>query len=430
MKLLPFQVEGVQWLHGRTHGLLADEQGLGKTVQAACILEPGSVVVCPTTLGQNWVSEIRQWRPDLDPQLVRTGRTQILPGTDVLVVPYSLLSWHSLEDVYPSTLVVDEAHYVKNASKKRSLGVSYLAARSNHVYLLTGTPIPNRTRELWAPLRLVRGTELQYDEFTDKFSAPEFRKVPVKRRDRTGREYVKITTVRDDSGASNIPELRQLLNGCMLRRTKAQVLQELPPMRHQIIRVHDGKLDPDEDDVCTTIDRAAMQGVLPQQVVPFADMSRFRRECGRRKLPAAKQYLADWLDENEGQKLVVFAHHIEVVSELAEALYDYGIVCITGDTPTGDRDGLVKQFQSNERVRVFIGNIQAAGVGLTLTAASNVVFVEQDWVPGVMAQAADRIHRIGQHDACLAQYLVTNGMDGHLMSVIAEKLKVINGVLA
>jgi Helicase conserved C-terminal domain len=232
----------------------------------------------------------------------------------------------------------------------------------------------------------------------------------------------------DFSGASNLEELQdRLRETCMVRRLKKDVLAELPPKRRAIIPI----ADLDEEDESWDLDdfgddlETAMKRVTS---VPFKEISRTRHAQGKRKVKPALEHLARALAEGgeSGKKIIVFAHHLDVLDGLqrglVELLGEHAIVGIRGDDAVDMRQAAVERFQTDPSVRVFLGSLKAAGVGLTLTAASHVVFVEGDWVPATMTQAEDRAHRIGQLESILVEILVLAGsLDEKMMRFVTEK---------
>jgi hypothetical protein len=240
----------------------------------------------------------------------------------------------------------------------------------------------------------------------------------------TGRKYV--TTF---DGATNLEELQERLRtSLMVRRLKSDVLTELPAKRRQIVVLgeqadEDGFPLDESGDYQEQVDNLRKSGK-----VAFEEISGLRHEQALRKLPKCIEYLTETL-ENNNEKVVVFAHHKDVIAELETALAPFGLVKIDGSTPVGERGGIVDAFQ-NGSARVFLGSIGAAGVGLTLTAASRVVFVELDWTPKAMNQAEDRCHRIGQKDTVLVQHLVIDGtLDAKIAKMLVRKQDVADSAL-
>lgn len=222
-------------------------------------------------------------------------------------------------------------------------------------------------------------------------------------------------------GAANLNELAEKLQPYMLRRLKGDVLTELPAKTRQTIIFPATSRDVrDAIAVEREMESLSMSGA---SVAQLADLARARKTLGMAKVPAALEHIQNVLESEP--KVVVFAHHRDVISAI---LTRAGVkaVSITGDTSSKARHAAVEAFQNDPEVRLFVGNLQAAGVGLTLTAASVAIFVEQDWTPGVLFQAEDRIHRIGQSRPVLIQYLVFDGsLDARMSKSLARKEKII-----
>jgi SNF2 family DNA or RNA helicase len=238
----------------------------------------------------------------------------------------------------------------------------------------------------------------------------------------------------------------------MVRRLKDEVLTELPPKRRQIIEV-----DPEDASAKTAVANeraatakqsehidhlktavelakaaendeqyaAAVEMLRAGLQVQFEEMARVRHDTAVAKAPYVVTHIGDVLGGTE--KVVVFAHHHDVIDRLMAGLSEYHPVALTGKTPQADRQGIVDTFQTDESCRVFIGSITAAGVGITLTAASTVVFAELDWVPGNISQCEDRCHRIGQRDSVLVQHIVlSDSIDVTMAKTIVDKQEVIH----
>lgn len=433
---LPYQEKGIRYMLGGTGTILADEMGLGKTVQAIGTLNAlqalNVLIVCPAGLKLNWQNELAEW-------LVPLPR-----GQAVHVASYHEAKIY-VEHPEWDLLIVDEAHYIKNPQAQRSQTIKALAKRAKRTILLTGTPIENRPIELWPLLQIACPEKWDPpNPLPVKVMAPESRKThpgegpnfwefarlycDLKRSyfPARGRQQ----SAWDFSGASNLDELRaKLRETCMVRRLKKDVLTELPEKTHQVIvlpskGIDDSALFPEMTE--ENYDRIIRK--LTADKAEFAEFSRKRHEQALAMLDEFIKFIEDQLDSSG--KIVIFAHHTDVIEGLAEALDPHNPVTIMGSTPMAERDGAVRRFQEDKGCRVFIGAIGAAGVGITLTAASHVIFVELDPVPGRMAQAADRVHRIGQREAVLIQYLVANrSLSARMAKILVKKQKVIGQAL-
>jgi len=422
MEWYAFQATGVWYMFykmqsGRRHLLLADEQGLGKTPQAIGLANligaKKLLVICPASLRINWVREINAWHMH-NPGVVPLLTKQDKPHKSVsIVTSYALAG--SVKEYEPDLIIIDEAHYLKNHNAARTQlllgnvekGWPGLVDKAPSVWL-TGTPTPNgRPSELWP---------MFYRCAPDAISS--MRRWPFIKRfcrfipDDT--EDVRVT------GAKNEVELFVRLrgSGLMLRRLKKDVLKDLPPKRYKMVVFpvdSSTRVVIERERAFNAVEIVAHGGTTVGSVLP-----EIRREMGVAKAPACVNYISDML-ANGVDKVVVFAHHLEVVGILAEGLRDFGVEVIVGSTPLAKRQAAVDAFQNDPARRVFIGN-EAAEEGWTLTKSADVVLVEPEWVPGKNAQRVDRLHRIGQLRSVLAHLLVVEGsLDAYILSAAARK---------
>jgi SWI/SNF-related matrix-associated actin-dependent regulator 1 of chromatin subfamily A len=437
-KLLPFQKKAARFALSRNRSYLALDPGLGKTPIAAVIAESlnrslhlSVVYICPPFLTRNTEIEFQKWAPSLDVERYFPG----CPPTDgVFIVPDSMIAKDDTKKAigefvkansgrgHSTLLFADEAHRYKNddAARTRALfgkpGVQGIADKFLRVVYLSGTPMPNRPIELYPVLNHSAGETI---DFMSKY------------------EYAKKYCAAfrgpwgwDFTGASNLDELASRVKGTfMLRYTKKEVLKELPAKTEEMVVLNDTlppkltKLSSEilkglsKDDVMSgKISTALQTGEL--------HLATYRKELGALKVKPALEFLKFLLEEST-ESVLIFAHHKEVIKKLTEGLEEYEPLVITGETRMELRHAYVKEFQTNPRRRVFIGNIQAAGTGFTLTKATRVVFVEFSWVPGDNDQASDRAHRIGQKDNVLVQYLVHEGsVDQRVIETVLSKKKV------
>lgn len=419
--LFPYQCAGAAFLASRRRALLADDMGLGKSAQAIVACEAVGartiLVVCPASLRQNWAREFgRFWFGSRAPQ--------------VHVLSYDLAA-RAKEEMGVDVLILDEAHYLKTKTAKRTKaiygpkcdGVGGLVERAKHVFLLTGTPSPNNVSELWTHLRAVfpeailgkNGKPMTYWQFVDKFCITVDNGFGIQIK-----------------GGKNLPDLKARIKPFVLRRKKEEVLADLPPIRFDTMPLDAdlGALREAEANLPPGIAEALEKdGVAGLQAIA-GHVATWRRLVGQVKVkPLAERIL----EELEGglQKLVVFAHHRDVIDALDAILMRElsvpgarPVCCLTGNTPPDARQLLVDHFQKTKAARVFLGQIQAAGTGLTLTAASDLIFAETSWVPAENEQAAMRIHRIGQKNACLVRFATLPGsIDELIMKAVERKMK-------
>lgn len=402
---LPYQKAGIAYAATRPSVLIGDEMGLGKTIQALGLINLDAtiktvLVVAPKSLLLNWQREAQKW---------------LTRQIELTVINYDLI-WKraDLTERTWDMVVYDESQYLKNPKAKRT--VASLAIPAKRRVFLTGTPILNRPVELWPMVNAIdpEGMGKSFFGFAQRYCGAKQIRVGCK-------------MVWDFTGASNLSELQdKMRQKFMVRRLKADVLKELPAKRRQIV-----PLEPNGASSILKAEQRLIESLgfeeaaraLEGQSAAFTEMAKLRHELGVAKADKAVEHIRDMLDSVE--KVIVFAHHHAVIEILARELDDYGCVTVTGQTSGPDRQAAVDRFQSDPSCRVFVGNIRAAGVGITLTAASTVVFVESDWTPGWMQQAEDRAHRIGQTESVLVQYLVFDGsMDAVLAQTLVSKAEI------
>jgi SWI/SNF-related matrix-associated actin-dependent regulator 1 of chromatin subfamily A len=422
----PFQLAGIEFLASRQAALLADDLGLGKTVQLAGLLNylpevNSCLVVCPASLKSNWHRELTRWLSRSRPLLVCDGNTSDLGKADVVIINYDLLGkFYSALNARSWCLVCfDEGHYLKNPKARRTRYARELARSAKRRVILTGTPVLNRPAELWSLLNILEPNRWpNFYQFAHRYCAP-----------------VRTSWGWDFSGSSNREELAfELRKGLLLRRRKKQVLTQLPPIVRQVIPL---AVDPSPLLEHLTKRVAELYGFDPMhppfeidpEKVPFELISEIRRETGALKTEAALAFLKEQTTDYS-QKTIVFAHHLNVLETL-HAAFPGESVLVTGQTPLRARQEAVDVFQELESgIKYFIASTRAFGLGVTLTASSHVVFVEPDWTPALLDQAEARAHRIGQDATVLAQYLVLeNSLDEKILAAVQSKQVVINAII-
>ena len=428
--LFPHQIEGVAFLLGRRRAILADDMGLGKTRQSIVSLShltPGGrrLVVCPASVKQNWAREIAVVAAGAAVQVIE-GAAPPAAAAEWVIINYDILGRHfdHLQRVPWAALVFDEAHYLKNHTSARSklarqLTASAAAAtRALAVQLLTGTPLTSRPRDLFVLLQLAaHPLGRSFLAFAKRYCAAEKGEYGWK----TG-------------GASNIEELTVQLHGVMLRRSKDDVLA-LPPKLRTWLPV----------DVPAGTGAAAIKKVFEllagkdSRPAPPRDAELRRRGRLLAFLVEARQALAvakvtatlDFVKGaiEQGEKVIVFSCFDDPVQALARELGSTAVV-VTGKTPSAMRQPLVDRFQSEADVRVFVANIIAGGTGLNLTAATQVVFNDLDWVPASHWQAEDRAYRIGQTRTVNVTYFVARDtIDDFVQAVLETKSALVNAIV-
>jgi SWI/SNF-related matrix-associated actin-dependent regulator 1 of chromatin subfamily A len=411
-ELLPFQVDGVAFAATRPRVLIADEMGLGKTIQAISVINTNHMIrcvliICPASLKRNWEEKMATW-------LTRH-------------VAYSITNFERLSAVSPvgwDLVIVDEAHLIKNEDTARCVEVQRVSAEATFIIALTGTPIESRPAEFFTLLSWLDPKEWGEGKraralFHHRYCKP-FRVVtnPGLHQRSGGRYGSRL----DVSGSDNMAELNVRARGVMIRRLKKDVLHDLPAKRREIVLLEssfdDSDLLPDLSEL--NYEQAVAQ--LQSSKVAFAEWSNRRHEQGMAKVPFVTEHVTSMIADDDIKKVIVFAHHHDVIRSLCDDLARFNPALFTGKSNEDARNRAVNAFQNDAECKVFIGSIGAAGVGLTLTASSHVVCAEVDPVPGRMSQAEDRAHRIGQRDMVMVQHLVFDKtLDARICKILVKK---------
>jgi SNF2 family DNA or RNA helicase len=425
--LYPFQKQGVAFLERKEgRGLIADEMGLGKTVQALSWLQlhpekRPAVIVVPASLKWNWKREAEKWLSEPNVQVL-SGKKPTTPIIgDIVVINYDILAdWtETLKEIKPQVLITDECHYYKNNQAKRTKAVKDLGKAVPHIIALSGTPVVNRPIEAYNALSLIdKGVVPSFWKFANRYCAAKH----------TGFGW-------DLSGASNTEELHQkLTNTVMIRRRKDQVLTELPAKTRSHLPMELGNRERKQYDKADANliawlkenkgDEAAEKASNAEALTRIEHLKQL---AAKGKMKQAIDWIRDFI-EVDG-KLVVFATHKDTIAVLMDEFRDVAVK-VDGSVSGEARQNAVDKFQNDDSVRLFIGNIRAAGVGITLTAASNVAFVELPWTPGELDQAEDRCHRIGQKDAVNVYYLLAEGtIEEEIAELLDNKRQVLDSIL-
>ena len=460
LALLPYQEQAVRQARQWRDTLIADPPGTGKTITTAGILNATrwdrGLVACPASLRINWSRELAKWlcrgsgagtwsAPEIviagpDFPDIANART---PPARIVIASYDFLARHLDEPraVAWDWLIADEAHLMANPKSQRAVGIlgrkryrkikPVAPIRAARKLFLTGTPIVNRPIEMQPVLAAIdRAAWGDRMRFAKKFCDA--------RHNGFGWDF---------SGASNLDELeRRLRASCMIRRSKADVLAELPPKRWQVLELPaDGDaadatalerelLGPVASGLASQAgDRTARDRAIAElqraSKARFAEIAALRRRIGIAKLPHVIEIARAAESGDPNEKAVIFAQHHAVIDALV-AEFGGAAVKLDGRDSPEERDRAVRRFQDDPGCRWFVGSIRAAGVGLTLTAAARVILAELDWTPGAIEQAEDRCHRLGQTRPVLVQYLVTAGsIEALAAELIVAKSRVIEAAL-
>ena len=442
-----FQRAGIKYALSTDNVLIADEMGLGKTIQAIGVInkeKPKKVlIIVPATLRLNWMRELKRWLVDDYSISMIDGKANF--KADIVVINYDRLVKHKEELLSYSydLLILDESHYVKNYKAKRTRAARDIAHKAKKRIFLTGTPVLNRPIELFTPLCILRSDIVKkgWLSYVTRYCAGW-----------------RSPWGWDVSGASNTEELNKKLRGSvMVRRLKKDVLTELPSKIHSMIPI-----EAKGNEICSALaeerekrDRwmlirnelkkmkqrldirseeerreefeTQMKGLRGEIAVAFTEIAAVRHKTALAKVPEAIKFIGNILELQD--KVIVYTHHKDVLEEIYRVFSSVSVK-LTGDTSMKDRDVSIERFQNDDSVKLFLGTIQTAGLGITLTASSTVVFVELEWTPSEMAQAEDRCHRIGQKEVVNVYHLVVDdSIDAELSNMLIEKQEIITQIL-
>lgn len=419
VELFPYQQAGARFLAtAPTKGrLLADEPGLGKTAQAIAACDEmgarSAMVIAPASVKVHWEREFE-----------RFGSGGVCPA---------VVTWQDVSDGVGirgkfDVMIVDESHFAKSIDSKRTQilygkkcdGVGGLVSSVGTTMLLSGTPTPNNPAEAWPMLRAL------YPEGIKHISGRPMARTVFENR------YCKFRDTgfgMQITGGKNLPELRERIAPFVLRRKKADVLKDLPPIRFAELPLSsEFKMPPDVAALVPEVEAALEKDGVDGLKAIAQHVASLRRITGLAKVGPASAWIRDALDGGV-EKLVVFAYHREVLQALTvdAARAGIGYACITGATT--DRQAEVDRFRDMGTCRLFFGQITAAGTGISLTAASHLVLLEQSWVPAENEQAAMRVHRVGQNNACLVRVASLAGsIDERISRAVIRKLETINAL--
>lgn len=420
-ELMAFQQEGLAFLLQHDRCLLADEMGLGKTVQAlAWLASTGdfpAMVIPPAHLVRNWQEEAGRFlridgrAPRI--HVIRGLKPYDLPEADIYIMHYLLLrGWkEALPDLPLRAVIFDEIQELRHTGTEKYSAASILAEKCDQVVGLSGTPIYNRGGEIWNVINILDFHFLgDWESFSREWCSG----------------YGNAIVLKPDLLGAHLRR-----EGLMLRRTKQEVLRELPPKRRLVQeldwndKVYAKLMEPilpklirwKTDATLTAGERAILEESISQQA---------RQATGVAKAPFVCQFVRALLEG--GEKVLLFAHHHEVMDTYKKELHGFAPGFITGRETSAMKDKAVERFMSG-KTDVLCISLRAAS-GLNLQRATCVVFGELDWSPAVHSQAEDRAHRIGQEDSLLCYYLVSpQGSDAAMQEALGLKVSQFVGLM-
>ncbi len=455
---MPHQWVALEMLVNKSQCILADQQGLGKTIEVLAALEINNswpvIIICPSIARLSWRDEISEWLPHRSVHvngMTKKDTGTVLEDAEIIIVNYESFGKFSLTEHFPAatSIVCDEAQYLKTHDSQRTQGVKeYLSLLRNRssglkkTYLTTGTPIMNRPSELLTLLTLVPGLLSALGGFY--FYAARYCRATLN--NYYGWNY---------SGSGNLSELnsRLIASGCYMRREKNSVLSDLPDKLIDLVfcgisnRVEydqaysdfsewlktkninsDNILDSDKEDEDASVSRImGIANLYPlYRNEALKQIGVLRSLAGTGKAEAA----CEWISNNvKDEKLVVFAYHIETQRLIQERFE--GALFISGDQSPAARASAIRSFQKDPSTKVIVCSLKAAQTAITLTAARKALIVELDWTPTTLEQAEDRLHRITQTGQVEITYMVAeNTLDDKMRGILDIKRLIVKKIVA
>lgn len=429
-----YQIDGIQWLDRlrsmHLNGILADDMGLGKTLQAITTLtqykieHPGqpSLVVCPTSLVYNWKEEFTKFNPDFNVLAVdgnpgqRKKLLNDIKHYDVVITSYTLLQ----KDIecYKKTVfgyvILDEAQHIKNRGTRNAQSVKMVEAA--HRLILTGTPIENSLDELWSLFDfLMPGLLSSYDRFVEK--------------------YIRYPSAQQSG--KNLDNLRRKVAPFILRRMKKDVLSDLPPVSEIVYHCHLSEIQQElyrsyaksaREELSQLVKKEGFDRV---QIHVLATLTRLKQICchpaifAKDHAEAGDSSKYDMLLEllqtlMEGRhKTVIFSQYTRMLNIMREDLQKQGVRFEYLDGSSKNRLSIVKKFNEDQNIPIFLVSLKAGGSGLNLVGADTVIHYDMWWNPAVENQATDRVHRLGQKQSVSSYKLIT-------LNTIEEKIQALH----
>jgi SWI/SNF-related matrix-associated actin-dependent regulator 1 of chromatin subfamily A len=421
---LEHQKEAIQKLLENKKFILADDMGLGKTTSTIIgALESGSkkiLIICPATLKINWKREIENYS---DRSIFIAESKNFSTEHDFVIANYDIIkNFHDPKNKEESLIlnskfdlvIVDEAHYIKNATAQRTKLINDLVKNTERLWLLTGTPMTSRPMDYFNLLSLVDSPVAKnWMAYAIRYCAGYQFKVG-------NRKVWNIT------GASNLEELRERTSGTILRRLKENVL-DLPEkiITPVYLKLKSKAYEDVMGEYYDWYDKNPEES--KSLTVQFSKLTKVRQIIADEKIQQTIEIAENIIEQ--GKKVIIFCNFTDSLNKIVEH-FGKTAVKLDGSMSQHERQYSVDQFQENEKIKVFVGNIKAAGTGITLTAGEAAIFNDLSFLPSDHAQAEDRSYRYGQKNNVLVYYpIFENTIEGIIYDILNNKKQVIATVM-
>lgn len=432
-----YQIEAVQFAEAAdARCIIADEQGLGKTIESLSLLRLHpekllpAVIVCPSTVKLQWMHEIHRIcgsGKEFLVQVIQSGKERAVPGFKIYVVTYDMLKNKDLFDMLPEgaikTIIIDECQRIKNHLSDRAKAVQRIAKTSPHIIAMSGTPIKNNAGEYFTVLNLVKPTLFPHyqkflDNYCDSYNSGWALKV---------------------GGLKDVERFHEDTKDIIIRRTKAEVLKDLPSLERKFHHVElDRKLNKAYDAALQELDDVLYgdDSEFNKSTAMIAIMSKLRHITGISKVAECIDFTTEFLLSTD-RKIVIFTHHQDVMAMLESQLNSwcseggFGKVAVLHSGLDGNaRSQLVAEFKEDSSRRILIASTLAAGEGLNLQFCSDAVILERQWNPANEEQVEGRFHRFGQVNPVSVTYMLASGtIDEYFTELVEIKRSIVASTL-
>ena len=418
--LYSFQTVGLKWLEetgGRA--LIADEMGLGKTIQTIAYLKKYAeirpvLIISPSAVKFNWEMEIKKWCKTDNIEVIKGRKGKISSDSQFYIINYDIIKSRieELKKLNIKCVVIDESHKIKNYKAQRTTAILELVKTIKHIICLTGTPILSRPSELWTTLQILSPDDNDLANFWTYM-----------------KKYANASKNRygwDMSGAANLEELQERLRSTiMIRRLKKDVLSDLPEKQRSVIHleIQNKRMYNNVKNDFKTWYKEHEDNIMNEYNTLLVQIEKLKQAAVEAKYNEMMKFIKNTI-ENKG-KVVIFAHHINVQEKVASEI---GALRISGGMSSEEKQRIVDEF--NNGTRSVVVSMKAGAEGINLQSSSTVIFTEFAWTPGEMAQAEDRVHRIGQKNSVNIYYLIgKNTIDEDIIEMLDKKREIIEKTL-
>lgn len=422
-----YQIDAVKFAEeASVRCIIADEQGLGKTIESLSLLRlhPDkllpAVIVCPSTVKLQWMFEIHRIcgsGKEFLVQVIQSGKEKAMPGFQIYVITYDMLKKEDLFSFLPpntiKTIIIDECQRIKNHLSDRAKAVQRIAKNTDHIIAMSGTPIKNNAGEYFTVLNLVKPTLFPHyqkyiDNYCDAYSNGWGQKV---------------------GGLKDVERFHNDTKDIIIRRTKAEVLKDLPSIDRKFHHVElDRKLNKVYDALMKELDDMLYgdESAFEKATNMIAIMSKMRHITGISKVAECIDFTTEFLLSTD-RKIVIFTHHQDVMSMLETQLNPwlsdggFGLACVLHSGLDGNaRSRLIEEFKNDSSRRLMIASTLAAGEGLNLQFCSDAIILERQWNPANEEQVEGRFHRFGQLNNVSITYMLASGTIDEFFTELVE----------